>query len=135
MLFDNEEIRKQARSPPPQNVNSNCVLITTHLEQFRHQGYNVSREQFPLKLAWACTLHKTQGMIVDNGTVSLQHIFLPGMAYVTLSRIRHLSGLYLRDFCKDVLYCDSKVRESLEEMEMLKVVVDLQKKQKHKCCN
>uniref|UniRef100_A0A1X7TG05 DNA helicase Pif1-like 2B domain-containing protein n=1 Tax=Amphimedon queenslandica TaxID=400682 RepID=A0A1X7TG05_AMPQE len=59
----------------------------------------VYRSQFPLILAFAVTIHKCQGLSLDNAIIDLsENVFSAGMAYVALSRVRTLSGVHLTCF-------------------------------------
>lgn len=67
--------------------------------------------QIPLKLAWAITIHKSQGMTLDEAEIDLSKAFAPGMGYVALSRLRSIDGLYLKGFGAQALYLSDEVRE------------------------
>lgn len=51
--------------------------------------------QLPLRLAWAITIHKSQGMTLDGAHIDLGSAFVPGMGYVALSRVKNLKSLTL----------------------------------------
>jgi hypothetical protein len=77
--------------------------------------------QYPLRLAWAITVHKSQGMSLDAAIVDLSRSFERGMGYVALSRLRTLDGLYLLGLnqmalkvSEEVLEMDKKFRKMSE---------------------
>ena len=121
IVFDNEKIGMSSRllHPSPSNLHSNSVKIVPFTEEFKFQNQSITRHQYPLRLAWACTVHKTQGMTLASCVVSCRGTFLPGMQYVALSRATCLGGLYITEFDKKSLYCEPKVSNAMENMEEL----------------
>jgi hypothetical protein len=53
-------------------------------------------EQYPVKLAWAVTVHKSQGLTFEKAIIDVGQAFAPGQVYVALSRLQSLEGLVLR---------------------------------------
>lgn len=70
----------------------------------------VGRKQLPLILAWAITIHKSQGQTIDYAEIDLgSRIFANGQAYVALSRVRSLDGLFIRSFTSGSIRTSEKV--------------------------
>lgn len=67
------------------------------------------RTQYPLRLAYASTVHKAQGMTMDKVYMNLCNIFSPGQTYVGLSRVTTLKGLFLKGFALSKIMVDNSV--------------------------
>jgi len=68
-------------------------------------------KQFPLRLAWAVTVHKSQGMSLDTASIDLSSVFEYGQGYVAISRVRSLAGLHLIGLNDGVFKMHPKVIE------------------------
>ncbi|XP_062581675.1 uncharacterized protein LOC134243443 [Saccostrea cucullata] len=121
ILFDSEDIGKLQGKKTP---HGNEVLIQRIQEDIKEKNSkNVVRHQFPLKLAWACTAHKVQGMTTKSVVVNLDRTFAPGQAYVAVSRVTSQNGLFIETKDEKALlrkiYANPDIKAALCKMEKL----------------
>ena len=93
-----------------------------------------SVSQIPLRLAWAITVHKSQGMTLDEAEIDLRKTFEKGQGYVALSRLKDLDGLYLKGFNEVALQvnslasrADKRFRELTDEIDQKYSIEDLER--------
>ena len=129
VIFDNKKVGNKTGK---KTRNGNSVVIERVQEDIQGQkSKSVVRYQFPLKLSWACTAHKVQGMTVNQVVVNLDRSFSAGQGYVALSRVTSKRGLFIETSNVQTLqkkvYADPEVTASLQEMQTLRLPDILEK--------
>jgi ATP-dependent DNA helicase PIF1 len=90
------------------------TLVTPETWEKQDEDALALRTQFPLVLAWAMTIHKSQGCTLDKVVCDIgKEIFSAGQVYVALSRVRSPAGLYLRSFVPSAIFADVDALEYL----------------------
>jgi len=86
-------------------------IITSTAAWQLEEGERIIAEiaQIPLRLAWAITVHKSQGMSLDAAEIDLSKSFAHGMGYVALSRVKSLDGITLLGINQNALMVSSEV--------------------------
>jgi ATP-dependent DNA helicase PIF1 len=79
----------------------------------------------PIMYGWAVTIHKAQGMSLDNVLIDTSNVFAPGQAYVAFSRCRTLNGIILRGFDPRKIRTDSEVVSFYESLKRAQQSVEV----------
>lgn len=87
-----------------------AVNLLSHQWSYDPQRDDTARmTQIPLRPAYALTIHKSQGLTLDKAHIDIRAAREPGQAYVALSRLRSLEGLFLKDWIKGVHISESAI--------------------------
>ena len=98
---------------PIVKLNNNRMIVVSPESWELTDGDKIraTARQIPLRLAWAITVHKSQGMTLDAAQINLKNAFVEGMGYVALSRVKNLSSLKLEGFNKISLMVSPTAKE------------------------
>lgn len=106
--------------PIVETVNGRRITVKPEDWMFEEEGrVRAKITQLPLRLAWAITVHKSQGMTLDAAEMDLSRCFELGMGYVALSRVRSLLSMRLLGLNDLALRVDKKVLEFDRELQSL----------------
>ena len=118
--FDNPEVGAKAKHASHFRNYPDAVPLTRHETLFLARGMHgseVTRVQFPLTLAWATTIHKVQGLTLDEIVVDMKGgRFSPGQAYVAFSRVKKLEGLHILNFNPKAIKASQYVELEMERL-------------------
>jgi len=94
-----------------------CAIEKSEADFLLQKTFWVYRRQFPLSIAYAVTIHKCQGLSLDCAIVDLSsNIFCAGMAYVAISRVRTLDGLFLTAFDPTSIKVDNSCLQEVNRL-------------------
>jgi ATP-dependent DNA helicase PIF1 len=94
-------------------LNSKEIDIERTSWKLEEHNYSIIKNQFPVKLAYALTIHKSQGTTIDfvETNISNTSIFEYGQVYTVLSRCKSIEGLTLNDFDIEAIKCHPEVKK------------------------
>lgn len=104
---------------------SNGKILTIAVEEWLIEKYDETTKmlkieagviQIPLILAWAMTIHKSQGLTLDKISCDLSDVFSPGQAYVALSRARSLEGIFIENINFDKISHSSEAAQFYKKL-------------------
>ena len=98
-------------------VESRGEKISLGRRKWFFESLGVTVQQYPLRLAYAMTIHRAQGLTLDAARIDIRAAREPGQAYVALSRVRTLGGIYLTEWPKGWFISEEALRfERREEV-------------------
>lgn len=121
------EFEQGTEYPVVEFRNGNRVTMSPDTWELRDgDKKRASITQIPLRLAWAITVHKSQGMTLDAARIDLRKAFVEGMGYVALSRVKNLRNLYLTGINRMALAV-SEDAQNIDEMLRRRAASDTKK--------
>ena len=102
------DFNKETKLPIVKTSDGSLIKVSLEEWTMENENANIVAKvmQVPLKLAWAITIHKSQGMTLDSAEIDLSKTFEVGQGYVALSRIKNINGLRLMGLNDKALLVD-----------------------------
>lgn len=111
---EEEEGKKEKEEQNEEDDTFDSNLILKPLEP---QFCGIAAIQYPLVLAWAISIHKSQGMSLPSAILNIGQAFAPGQGYVALSRLASLEGMHLYSYHPNNIKTDPKVTQFYLKLE------------------
>ena len=123
VLCNGDSVPIEVRKETWRNIRYSVDKTTNHIEENELGSFS----QFPLRLAWAITIHKSQGLTFEKAIIDAGNAFAPGQVYVALSRCTSLEGMTLHSHIQNSsLHSDNRItnfarlqKTSLEQLQIL----------------
>ncbi len=110
----------EENNPIVETINKKKIIATPESWKIEENDKVLAQiAQVPLRLAWAITVHKSQGMSLDTAVIDLSKAFEPGMGYVALSRVRTLNGIKLLGINSTALMVNDEVLQLDQKLQQL----------------
>ena len=123
VVFDNSDVGEDARSRSLyKHINANAVPITHGQKGFQlkdKKSCQVTRKQFPLTLAWPVTIHKCQGLALQEIVVDMcpsKGQFSAAQAYVAFSRVHELCKLHIVNYTHTQIHVSPNVANEMARL-------------------
>jgi len=84
-------------------------VISPTSKSSQTRRFTCSRTQFPFKLAWAISIHRSQGLTLDSAKIDISNVFCSGQSYVAISRVSSVDNIFISKYNANKIYANKKI--------------------------